>query len=100
MFEKVERCFIGKQPIKCRWVFDIKPDGHKKAHFVVKGFSQRAGTDYSGIYSPVVYFKTVRLMLGLAILEKWHITGLDVRNIYLYKMKRFTWSNLKVSLKT
>jgi len=24
-------------------------------------------------------------MLGLATLEKWHITGLDVRNAYLYK---------------
>jgi len=23
-------------------------------------------------------------MLGLAIFEKWHITGLDVRNTYLY----------------
>jgi len=23
-------------------------------------------------------------MLGLAALEKWHITGLDVRNAYLY----------------
>ena len=27
MFEKVDRHFIEKQSIKCRWVFDIKPDG-------------------------------------------------------------------------
>ena len=36
------------------------------------------------IYSPVVCFETVRLMLGLATLEGWHTTGLDVRNTYLY----------------
>ena len=35
-------------------------------------------------YSPVVCFETVRLMLGLAALEKWHITDLNVRNAYLY----------------
>ena len=51
----------------------------------MKGFTQCTGTDYTDIYSPVVCFETVRLMLGLATLEKWHITGLDVRNAYLYK---------------
>jgi len=35
----------------------------------MKRFSQRAGIDYNDIYSPVVYFETVRLMLGLAALE-------------------------------
>ena len=83
--EKVERYSIGKQSIKCRWVFNIKPNSCKKACLVAKGFSQYAGTDYSDIYSPVVHFETVRLMLGLAALEKWHITGLDVQNIYLYE---------------
>jgi len=84
MFEKVERSSITKQLIKCQWVFDVKPDGCKKAQLVTKGFTQCEGTDYTDIYSPVVCFKTVRLMLGLAALEKWHITGLDVRNAYLY----------------
>jgi len=51
----------------------------------VEGFTQCTGTDYTDIYSPVVYFETIRLMLGLATLEKWHITGLDVRNAYLYE---------------
>ena len=30
----------GRDPVKCRWVYDIKSDGHKKAHLVAKGFSQ------------------------------------------------------------
>ena len=51
----------------------------------MKGFSQNAGTNYTDIYSSVVHFETVRLMLGPATLKKWHITGLDVRNTYLYR---------------
>jgi len=31
-----------------------------------------------------VRFETVRLMLALAALENWYITGLDVRSAYLY----------------
>ena len=63
----------------------MKPDGWKKAYLVAKGFSQHVGTDYTDIYSPVVHFETVRLMLGSATLKKWHITDLDVRNTYLYR---------------
>ena len=50
----------------------------------MKGFSQHKETNYMDIYSPVIHFETVRLMLGLATLEKWYITGLDVKNTYLY----------------
>ena len=77
-FEKVDRHLIKKLPIRCHWVFDVKSDGRKKAHLVAKGFSQCAGIDYNDIYSPVVSFETVRLMLGLAVLKNWHITGLNV----------------------
>ena len=31
-----------------------------------------------------MHFETVRLMLALAALENWYITGLDVRSAYLY----------------
>ena len=50
----------------------------------MKGFSQCKGTNYIDIYSPVVHFKTMRLILGLAALKKQYITGLDIRNAYLY----------------
>jgi len=59
-------------------------DGRKKAHLVAKGFSQVEGLDFDQVFSPVMRFETVRLMLALATLENWYITGLDIRSAYLY----------------
>jgi len=62
----------------------VKLDGRKKARLVAKGFSQVEGLDFDQVFSPVVRFETVRLMLALAALENWYITGLDVQSAYLY----------------
>jgi len=62
----------------------VKSDGCKKAHLVVKGFSQVKGLDFDQVFSPVVHFETVCLMLVLAALANWYITGLDVPSTYLY----------------
>ena len=51
---------------------------------VAKGFSQIEGLDYDQVFSPVVRFETVRLILAMAALKNWTIQGLDVRNTYLY----------------
>ena len=50
----------------------------------MKGFSQVKGLDFDQVFSPVVRIETVHLMLVLAALENWYITGLDIRSTYLY----------------
>ena len=74
----------GCRVIKNQWVFNIKPDGRKRARLVAMGFSQVEGKDFDQIFSPIVHFETVHLILTLAALEGWYLSGLDVRNVYLY----------------
>ena len=40
--------------------------------------------DYDQVFSPVVCFETVHLIISIAALENWVIHGLDVCNAYLY----------------
>ena len=51
---------------------------------VAKGFSQIKGLDFDQIFSPVVRFETVCLILALTALNKWYIQAVDVHNAYLY----------------
>ena len=74
----------GHKKIGCRWVFDVKGDGHKRARLVTQGFSQVEGVDYNEIFSPVVQFESMRLILALAALHNWYMTGVDVHAAYLY----------------
>ena len=83
IYELVQRP-RGRKVIKNRWVFDVKTDGWKKARLVAKGFSQVEGLDYNQVFSPVVRFETVHLISAMAALGNWTISGLDVRNAYLY----------------
>ena len=74
----------GRRIIRNRWVFDKKTDGRMKARLVAKGFSQVEGIDYNDIFSPVVRYETVRLMVSLAALKQWHMRSVDVKTAFLY----------------
>jgi len=71
----------GRKAIKNRWVFTTKSDGHKKARLVAKGFSQIEGIDFDHIFSLVVRYESVHLLLAVTALENWHIEGLDVKSV-------------------
>ena len=74
----------GHKVINNHWVFNVKPEGCKCTHLVAKWFFQVKGINSDPIFSPVVRFEMVHLMLALASFENWHIKGLDVQSVYLY----------------
>jgi len=49
------------------------------------GFSQIEGIDFDQIFSLVVQYKSIHLLLAAAALEEWHIEGLNVKSAFLYR---------------
>ena len=74
----------GKKAIGNRWVFNIKPDLWKCAHLVTKGFSQIEGINFNELFSPVVWYESVKLLLALTALEDWVMEAVDVKTTFLY----------------
>ena len=83
VFELINRP-KGHKTIGCRWVFNVRGDGRKKARLVAQGFSQVEGVDYNKLFSPVVQFESMCLMLTLTALHNWYMMGVDICTAYLY----------------
>ena len=83
MLDKCEAFELVDHPKDCKviknyWIFDVKPNSHKQACLVAKGFLQVKDLDFNQIFSLVVCYETVHLMLALAALENWHMEAVDV----------------------
>jgi hypothetical protein len=61
----------GKSMISSKWLYKIKyvPDRSiekYKARFVVRGFSQREGVDYSETFTPVAQYTSIQSVISIA----------------------------------
>jgi len=69
---------LGANIVTGKWIFKHKyhSDGtlaRHKAHWVVRGFSQRHDIDYDETFSPVVKPATIRTVLSIAVSRDWPI---------------------------
>jgi len=58
-----------RKAVKNCWVFNIKPDSCYRSRLVAKGFSQVEDIDFNELFSPVVRYETVQLLLAVVALE-------------------------------
>ena len=66
-----------------KWILKEKSDGRIKARWVVKGYKQVEGIDYTETYAPVARISTVRIALTLAVQLNLNIIQFDVTAAYL-----------------
>ncbi|KAL2251492.1 UNVERIFIED_CONTAM: Retrovirus-related Pol polyprotein from transposon TNT 1-94 [Sesamum indicum] len=72
--------------VDCKWLFKIKQENpiKYKARLVAKGFTQKEGIDYNEIFSPVVKYTTVRIILALTAHFDWELKQMDVKTTFLH----------------
>lgn len=87
VWELVDRP-VGKNVIKCKWVYKTKYDASGnfdrfKARLVARGFTQREGIDYNETFAPVVRHSTMRILFCIANQLDLNIDHLDVATAFL-----------------
>ena len=81
----------GKKAISCKWVYAKKHESLKDdtvryiARLVVKGYAQREGIDYNGVFSPIVKHSSIRILLALIAQYEFELDKLDVKTAFLHR---------------
>ncbi|CAI7912195.1 unnamed protein product [Closterium sp. NIES-53] len=74
-----------------KWVFRVKTkaDGtidKFKARWVVRGFDQEHGRDFTETFAPVSRHTSLRILLAIAAMKKKKLRQIDVANAFLYAL--------------
>ncbi|KAL0427907.1 UNVERIFIED_CONTAM: Retrovirus-related Pol polyprotein from transposon TNT 1-94 [Sesamum latifolium] len=70
-----------------KWLFKIKQENEStryKARLVAKGFTQKEGIDFTEIFSSIVKYSTVRIILALTAHFNWELKQMDVKTAFLH----------------
>ena len=54
-----------------------------KSRLVAKGFIHKEGINFDEVFAPVARIKTIRLVVGIAEMNSWHICQMDVKCAFL-----------------
>ncbi|GJS48325.1 retrovirus-related pol polyprotein from transposon TNT 1-94 [Tanacetum coccineum] len=80
----------GKKAIGCKWVyakkegFPSQDDVRYKARLVAKGYAQKEGIDYNEVFSPVVKYSSIRILLALVARLDLELVHMDVKTAFLH----------------
>ncbi|CAI7885559.1 unnamed protein product [Closterium sp. NIES-54] len=79
----------NKTVLTGKWVFRVKTkdDGtidKFKARWVVRGFDQEHGRDFTETFAPVSRHTSLRILLAIAAMKKKKLRQIDVANAFLY----------------
>ncbi|CAI7793687.1 unnamed protein product [Closterium sp. NIES-53] len=74
-----------------KWVFRVKtkPDGtidKFKARWVMRGFDQEQGRDFTETFAPVSRHTSLRILLAIAAMNRKKLRHIDVANAFLYAL--------------
>jgi hypothetical protein len=85
----LEKVPPGVKPLQGKWVYTKKRDetgkvARYKSRWVVKGFLQREGIDYTEVYAPTSKMATLRYLLSEVVDRDMEMHQLDVKTAFLY----------------
>jgi hypothetical protein len=77
-----------RKAVECKWIFKKKMDAYGnvtvyKAWLVAKGFWQVQGVDYDETFSPIAMFKSIQILLAIAVFHDYEIWQMDVKTAFL-----------------
>ena len=88
VYSPVSSLPAGSQLLTAKWVFKRKRDDsgavvRYKARLVARGFRQRDGIDYDETFAPVIYYKSLRVLLGRAAVLGLELKLMDAVTAFL-----------------